>query len=155
MPSIHEPTPPPKPSPFPGWWAGRCIRQRPRCCKVEPTNQDEVRRPPGLPSLAIHPHPLSHSFRLKQVILWLMGGILGSRWSTPTRCSSCWTEAPKSPQESGFLACSSRSGLRFCSDRFCHARKLFVCLSLWDFAVVCRVPAWPVRVDISVRSDLP
>ena len=155
MPSIHEPTPPPKPSPFPGCWAGRCIRQRPRCSKVEPTNQDEVRRPPGLPSLAIHPHPLSHSIRLEQVYLWLTGGIFDSRWPTPTRCSSSWTDAPRSLQASGTLAHSSRIRLRFCSGRFCYVLSVFVCLSLWDFAVVCRVPAWPVRVDISVRSDLP
>ena len=52
-----------------------------------------------------------------------------------------WTDAPRSPQESGFFAHSSRNGLRFCSGRFCYVFSVFVCVPLWDFVVVCRVPA--------------
>ena len=141
MPSIREPTPPPNPHPFlaaglagasgNGHAAAKLSRQtRMRCALLLVSHPCHLSPPPE-PFLSPEAgHSLAH------------GRHLGLKtWPTPTRCSSCWTEAPRSPQESGLLACSSRIGLRFCSDRFCHARRLFVCLTLWDFAVVCRVPA--------------
>ena len=54
----------------------------------------------------------------------------------------------------GTFACARCTAQTACSRRLCHRVIEFLRLSPWVFVVVCRVPAWPARVGICVRSDI-
>ena len=55
----------------------------------------------------------------------------------------------------GPFACARSTAQTACCRRFCHGVIEFLRLPPWVFVVVCRVPAWPARVGICVRSDIP
>ena len=54
----------------------------------------------------------------------------------------------------GPFACARCTAQSACSRRFSRCLIEFLRLSPLVFVVVCRVPAWPARVGICVRSDI-
>ena len=55
----------------------------------------------------------------------------------------------------GPFACARCTAQTACSCRLSHRVIELLRLSPLVFVVVCRVPAWPARVGICVRSDIP
>ena len=141
---IRDTAPPPNPHPFlAGGLAGASSNDH---AAAKLSRQTLMRCAALLAAHPCHPTPPPEPFLSPGTGDSLAHGrhILGSRSPMSTRCSSSWTDAPRSPKESGFLAQSSRTGFRFCSGRFCHALSVLVCVWGGDFAVVCRVPTRPV-----------
>ena len=93
---------------------------------------------------------------LVELILQLVRAAIFVLKMAVCHCRLASRPAPQGARQlPGPFACARCTAQTACCRRFCHGVIEFLRLPPWVFVVVCRVPAWPARVGICVRSDIP